>query len=107
MSKVELLKSYINKVRARAKRHGLNPDKIKISNRAGKKFVYEDEESGRKIHFGSLENKDYHQYKLEKNNPEEHRRKYRARHGVIRVTGGKLAHEIRLSPAWMSWNLLW
>ena len=60
MSK-ELLNSYINKVKARAKRHGLNPDQIKISNRVGKKFVYYDEETGRKIHFGSLENKDYHQ----------------------------------------------
>jgi hypothetical protein len=35
------------------------------------------------------------------------RRAYRARHSQIYLKDGKRAIDVKYSPAWLSWNLLW
>jgi len=66
----------------------------------GKKYyvIYD----GRRINFGAAGMSDYTIHK-----DEDRRRRYRARHGTIRLKDGRLAYKVKTSPAYWSWNLLW
>ncbi len=66
----------------------------------GKKYyvVY----NGRRINFGAQGMSDFTIHK-----DPERRRRYRARHGKIRLKDGRLAYKVKTSSAYWSWNLLW
>jgi hypothetical protein len=105
MSKPDLY-DYVNKVKARIRKMGLNPNKLSISNRTGKKYMYEMED-GKKIHFGAHGLKDYVMYLADKDpQAAQHRKAYRARHGVLK-SGNEIAYQVKYSPAWFSWHALW
>lgn len=106
MSKSDLF-PYLNKVKARTKRLDLNPDKLSISNRRDKKYMYELDD-GKKVHFGSYGLNDYVMY-LHNKDPEanQHRKSYRARHSKIMLRNNIKAIDVKYSPAWFSWHLLW
>jgi hypothetical protein len=63
------------------------------------------------VQFGD---KRYQQYKdriglythLDHNNPVR-RRRYRIRHGEIKLKDGRRAINVKYSPAWFSWHFLW
>ena len=57
---------------------------------------------GEWIHFGAQGYDDFTEHRDEKR-----RASYRARHGAIRVRDGRLAHTVKTSPAFWSWELLW
>ncbi len=70
------------------------------SRAAGKKwFVMYD---SRRINFGSAGMSDFTIHK-----DEARRRRYRARHGKIRLKDGRLAYKVKSSPAYWAWHLLW
>lgn len=35
------------------------------------------------------------------------RKNYRKRHGVIKLKDGRIAKDVKYTPAWFSWNYLW
>ena len=78
----------------------LGATELRPSQRAAKKWVvlYE----GSWIHFGATGYEDYTQHK-----DPARRANYRRRHGAIRLKDGRLAHTVKSSPAFWSWNLLW
>lgn len=74
---------------------------IKTSDRKDKKYVYISPD-GKKKHFGSRGMQDYIDHR------DNNRRKaYRKRHSAIKTKSGKRAIDIKNSPAYLSYNLLW
>lgn len=67
----------------------------------------------KKVNFGD---KRYQHYKdrtskkiwnhLDHNDPQR-RKQYRARHSKIKLKDGRIAKNVRYTPAWFSWNYLW
>lgn len=106
MSKPDLLK-YINKVKARIRRLGLDPTRLSISNRKDKKYMYE-LPNNKKIHFGAYGLNDYVMY-LHDGNPEANirRKAYQSRHEKVMLKNGVKAIDVKFSPAWFSWHVLW
>ena len=82
----------------KAKRLGAT--ELRPSHRKGKKWavLYE----GKLIHFGAVGYEDFTQH-----GDPARRANYRRRHGAIRLRDGRLAHTVKTSPAYWSWELLW
>lgn len=57
---------------------------------------------GKKINFGAKGMSDFTLHK-----DKARRDRYRARHGKIKLKDGRLAHKVKGTPAYFSWNLLW
>lgn len=74
---------------------------IETSKSKDKKFVWISP-AGKKINFGSRGMQDYLDHKDSKR-----REAYRKRHSAIKTKSGKRAIDIKGSPAWLSFNLLW
>ncbi len=66
----------------------------------GKKWMVK--YKGKTISFGARGMSDYTIHK-----DPERRRRYRARHGAIRLKDGRLAYKVKTSPSFWSYNLLW
>ena len=58
--------------------------------------------SGKRIHFGA---KGSHTFLEGATNQK--KQAYRARHSKIKLADGRLAHKVRNTPAYLSWNILW
>jgi len=73
---------------------------LKPSTRAGKKWavLYD----GKWIHFGAKGMSDFTIHK-----DKERRKRYRARHGKIKLKDGRSAYTVKTSPSYWSWHLLW
>ena len=84
--------------RARARELGL--PEPHSSQRANKKLyvVY----NGEEIHFGGKGHPDFLIH-----GDEEERRRYRARHGAIKLGNGRFAYRDPSRPAYYSWHILW
>jgi len=90
--------------------------KFEKSTRKGKKYMTR--YKGKLIHFGALKSdgKGYQQYRdrtglglyshLDHNDPER-RKKYRERHGKIKLKDGTLAYKNKEQPAHYSYFYLW
>ena len=84
----------------RKKAHSLAGVNLKKSTRKGKKYSVE--YLGKTIHFGA---KGMSDFTIHKDNAR--RDRYRARHGKIRLKDGRLAYEVKGTPAYFSWHVLW
>ena len=92
--------SKLQKIRMIAKKKKIDGE-INISTRKGKKFMIRSPE-GKLIHFGAKNSTTF----LE-GASEEKRKSYRARHSKIILKDGRRAIDVRYSPAFLSWHLLW
>jgi hypothetical protein len=88
----------IQTLRNEAKKRGATS--LKKSTRKGKKWMVE--YKGKLIHFGAEGMSDYTIHK-----DKARRKRYRARHGVIKTKDGKLAYKDKTRPAYWSYYLLW
>lgn len=92
--------SKLQKVRTIAKKKNIKGE-INISTRKGKKFMIRSPE-GKLIHFGAENSTTF----LEGASKEK-RKSYRARHSKIILKDGRRAIDVKYSPAFLSWHLLW
>lgn len=86
--------------KARAKARALGVTRLERSPVAGKKlraFV-----DGKAVDFGDASFEDFLTH-----GDSARRADYRRRHGAIRTKSGKRAVDIRGTPAWLSYNVLW
>lgn len=98
--------TYLSRARKRAKEAGYDPKKLSISDKKGKKLMYNHD--GKKIYFGASKYGDYIIYQnkeklkeVPKGTAEKKRKAYRAR------AKGKAENAEKFSPAKMSFEILW
>lgn len=88
----------MDQLRERAIKLGLTD--LKVSTRKGKKYMVK--YNNKWVHFGARGYSDFTQHK-----DEIRRANYRARHSKIKLKDGRLAHKVKGTASWISWNLLW
>lgn len=84
----------MSRVRAAARRHGLDPAAVRRSTRKHKKLVYYNRRSGRRIHFGDDRYSDYTIH-----GDRSRRARFHKRH--------RAASRRRMTPAHLAAALLW
>jgi len=88
----------MDSLRKKAISHGAT--EFGLSRAAGKKYYIKYQ--GKRINFGAAGMSDYTIHK-----DEDRRRRYRARHGSIRLKDGRLAYKVKSQAAYWSWWILW
>jgi hypothetical protein len=78
----------------------LGAEDLKISTRRGKKYMAL--WKGKWVHFGARGMSDFTIHRDKKR-----RDRYRVRHSKLRTKDGRIAYQIKGSPAFFSWHLLW
>jgi len=89
----------IQAMRNYAKRK-LGATDLQKSTRKNKRFMVEYQ--GRLIHFGSATGSTFGDHGDEKK-----RKAWRARHSKIKLKDGRLAHQVKGTPSYFAWHLLW
>lgn len=92
--------TFIIKVEQKLRGLGIPYTSVSRSSRVGKKV--EVVINGRTIHFGASSSMTY----LEGASKQK-RDQYRKRHGEVRLKDGGRAIDVKYSPAWLSWHVLW
>eukprot|EP00050_Salpingoeca_kvevrii_P004170 m.245166 g.245166 ORF g.245166 m.245166 type:complete len:100 (-) comp10956_c1_seq5:301-600(-) len=99
MTTVPVTEEELRAVRARAAEHGL---KVQLSPRKGKRFMFSVPGTGRTTHFGSDTHENYLVH-----GDERRRQNFRRRMEGILDGEGNAAYEVKYSPAWAAYWLLW
>lgn len=95
-----MTKTTLNKVKAKAKKLKIEGE-IYLSDRKNKKLKILTP-SNKWVHFGAKNSTTFIEGASEKK-----RNSYRARHSKIILKDGRRAIDVKYSPAFLSWNLLW
>ena len=78
----------------------LGASELRTSWRQGKKFAVNYQ--GKWIHFGAVGYEDFTTHR-----DLTRRANYRKRHSAVRLKDGRLAYQVKTSPSFWAWHLLW
>ena len=92
--------TFLNKVEEKMRQLRIPFESIELSNRPDKRIKVVID--GNTIHFGSK-----HGFTFLDGASEETRNHYRARHSKLMLRDGRRAIDVKYSPAYLSWHVLW